>query len=295
MTRNIKQETLIKNISIAGIILLLAFAFWYWRNNIVLTKKNQIIEQQQNQILLTNLELENLNQGLEQKISTRTKELRKANDELVKKTEEILLALVEGQTIERKRVASELHDNLGATISAIKWRLEAINSASLNAKEQKVYESTVEMIKGAYSEIRLISHNLLPAELEKGGFKGALEKFIADINSSEKLHIVYNLEPDAIPIDKKFQLELYSIALELINNILKHANAKNIHINLYKRNLETFFEISDDGKGLNTHLKSDGMGMKNIQNRVQALNATIEYLPQPVGLKILIKVSNLHS
>lgn len=288
LNQNIKQETLLKNIFIGGAIFLLLFAVWFWYNSQKLSKQNKTIERQSFDLQLVNKQLESLNLGLEQKVSERTAELQTANVELVKKNEEIMLALVEGQTIERKRVASELHDNLGATLSAIKWRLETINSENLNEIERKVYDSTLEMMKGAYSEVRLISHNLLPAELEKGGLKIALEKFIADINSSGKLHISHDLQPEAIPTDKKTQFELYGIALELINNVLKHAQAQHAHVTLYTQVSQTIFEVSDDGKGFDYQHNSNGMGSENIQNRVAALNGTIEYWPQKVGAKIVL-------
>lgn len=294
LNQNIKQEALLKNIFISGAIFLLLFAIWFWRNNQILTKQNKIIERQSGELQTVNKALENLNQSLEQKVSERTAELQTANESLIKKNEEIVLAMVEGQTIERKRVASELHDNLGATLSAIKWRLEAINGQNLTEKEHKIYESTLEMMKGAYSEVRLISHNLLPAELEKGGLKTALEKFIADINSSGKLHISHNLQPEAIPTDKKTQFELYGIALELINNVLKHAHAQHAHVALYTKDDQTIFEVSDDGKGFDYQQNTNGMGSKNIQNRVEALNGSIEFFPQKIGMKIKLGFSMFH-
>ena len=293
LTQNIQQETLIKNIFIGGVILLLAFSIWFWQVGQKLAKKNKIIEQQQSELLSVNNQLEDLNYGLEQKVVKRTAELQAANETLIKKNEEIVLALVEGQTLERKRVATELHDNLGATLSAIKWRLEAINDENLSEKEQKIYKSTVEMMRGAYSEVRLISHNLLPAELEKGGFGSALEKFIGDINGSGKLQITYDLASGVIPTDKKVQLELYGIALELINNLLKHSQAKNAHVALYQKQSNVIFEISDDGIGLDLQQQSSGMGTKNIQNRVEALNGAIIYQPQRKGLKVIVKFEGL--
>lgn len=285
LNQNVKQEILLKNIFISGAIFLLLFAVLFWRNSQKLSKQNKIIEEQRLELQSTNSQLETLNHSLEQKVQERTSELQHANETLIRKNEEIVLAMVEGQTIERKRVASELHDNLGATLSAIKWRLEAINGHNLTDKERKIHESTLEMMKGAYSEVRLISHNLLPAELEKGGLKQALEKFIADISSSDKINITHNLEPEAIPNDKKNQLELYGIALELINNVLKHAQAQNVNVALYKQQDNVIFEVSDDGKGIDSQQQSNGMGTKNIENRVQSLNGTISYKSQPIGLK----------
>lgn len=129
-------------------------------------------------------------------------ELQVANDELIMKNQEILEALTKGQTIERKRVALELHDNLGSTLSALKWRLETINGDNLNEKERKVYAGIVDMMKNAYAEVRLISHNMLPVELEERGLFEALNKFINDINISDKLNIKLVIDKKLIISDK---------------------------------------------------------------------------------------------
>jgi signal transduction histidine kinase len=142
--------------------------------------------------------------------------------------------LFEGQTLERKRVASELHNNLGSMLSAMRYRLQILDKEKLSSKEQKVYDSILEMMGTAYAEVRLISHNLLPAELEKKGLKGAIEKLIGDINLGQKLIIDLQMDDDILPKNKRFELELYSICLELINNIIKHAEATQASVSFYE-------------------------------------------------------------
>ena len=275
LNKNLKQENIIKQISIIGVILLFVFGGILWKNNHSLKKKNKLIENQKDVIGLINSQLEDLNRNLEKKVDERTIELTKVNIELIQKNEEILTALVEGQTLERKRVAVELHDNLGSMLSGMKWRLQALDKEKLSEKEQKVYEGILTMMGDAYSEVRLISHNLLPAELEKSGLPGALQKLANDINQSEKLQLSINFDENSIKIDKKTELELYSICLELVNNILKHSGATKSSISFQIKNENLVLQIEDNGKGISPEIQKKGMGFKNIINRVNSLKGKL--------------------
>ncbi|WP_435353914.1 tetratricopeptide repeat-containing sensor histidine kinase [Emticicia sp. SJ17W-69] len=283
LNQSLEKETLLKKIFIGGAVFLLLFGIWFWWSNTQLSTKNKQIEKQQKEILIFNNKLEDLNKNLEVKVNDRTKELLEANEELSRKNEEILTALVEGQTIERKRVAIELHDNLGSMLSGMKWRLQALNKEKLSEKEQKIYEGILSMMGDAYSEVRLISHNLLPAELEKSGLKGALQKLINDINQSKKLNISLFFDDKNIKIDKKIELELYSISMEIVNNILKHAEATQASIKLCRQNGSINLQIIDNGKGISDKIQANGVGLKNIKKRIEGLEGEV-YINSQTGL-----------
>lgn len=269
------QELRLRKIAVGSIIILLLSGCILGWNHIQLKRKNLFIQQQRQEIVNINKDLEELNYNLEKIVENRTHDLKQANFELIKKNDEILLALVEGQTLERKRVAVELHDNLGAMISAMRWRLQILNRDRFTEKEQKVYDGILDMMGTAYSEIRLISHNLLPIELENKGLKGALEKLVNDINLGDKLHLSLHIEQKDIPEDKRFQLEIYSICLELVNNVIKHSKANRASIHIYKENDKLKVSVSDNGVGFDHATLSSGIGLKNIQNRVNANHGTL--------------------
>ncbi len=293
LNENLVKEKLIKSISIIGVCMLTFFGVWFWRNNRQLKIKNNQIQSQQAKILEINRELEDLNKNLEVKVDERTIELSVANEELIIKNNEITEALFKGQTIERKRISSELHDNLGSTLSAMKWRLEAINGGNFTEKERKVYSGIVEMMKSAYSEVRNISHNLLPAEFEMKGLIGALEKLVNEINQNEKLYISFNFTNNGtsfFSIEKRVELELYSICLELLNNMLKHSKANKASIDInYNEDLFSI-KIKDNGIGLKTSNQDTfGYGLKNINNRLQALNGKM-FVESINGTMFLIEI-----
>ncbi|MBA4853234.1 tetratricopeptide repeat-containing sensor histidine kinase [Emticicia sp. BO119] len=246
---------------IIGVILLFYRSLFY-KNKQIYTQKTII---------------ENFNKDLEIKVQERTQELSEANDELIRKNEEILDALFKGQSIERKRVAVELHDNLGGTLSAIKWRLEALNGSNLTEKERKIYDGILSMMKNAYAEVRLISHNMLPAEFEEKGLLEAIRKLCKDVNQSEKLHIDLISEGDIQRIDKRMALELYSICMELINNILKHSEANKAEISLEVSLQNIILSIRDNGKGISDSSTTNGVGLKNLKTRLETINGKVNF------------------
>ena len=221
--------------------------------------------------------IENFNKDLEAKVQERTLELSKANEELVTKNEEIIEALFKGQTIERKRVAVELHDNLGGTLSAIKWRLEALNGSNLTEQERKIYDGILNMMKNAYAEVRHISHNMLPAEFEEKGLIEAIRKLCKDVSQGGKLQIELISKGNAQKIDKRIALELYGICMELVNNILKHSEATQAEINLTTGKQNIVLTIKDNGKGILNAPASNGKGLKNLQARLETIKGNASF------------------
>ncbi len=201
--------------------------------------------------------------------------LRKKNKELLNKNHEIQEALLKGQTIERKRVASELHDNVGSLLSAVRVSLLTLNSEKLPNHDQKIYVQIQEMVENACREVRLISHNLLPEELEKYGLEVALEKMIERLNFSTPIEFTLNTKGlKEGNINKKTAFHLYSICLELINNILKHSQATDAAMTFRKNDISLELFVRDNGKGLQNHSK--GQGLNSVEERVAAMNGNLE-------------------
>lgn len=191
---------------------------------------------------------------------------------LQSQNKEISEALVRGQKLERKRVAADLHDSLGGTLSAIRWTLSSFNPEGLTQKEQQVYQSLVEMTNEAHQRVRFLSHNLLPEDLEKDGLSTSLEKLMEKLNRSNKTAFHSNITLNK-RFEKQTEFELYSICLELINNIIKHASATEARIKLYQRDNYIYLEIFDNGRGIQEYAQH-GKGLKNIQDRVSSLKGT---------------------
>jgi len=212
-------------------------------------------------------ELEKLNYALKQEMIEK-KEIQQKMIDIVIQTEEK----------ERKRLASDLHDGLGPVLSAINLYFQAYidetNKDSKNAIESKLRL----IIDNAAGDVSRISHNISPFILEKFGLVTALENFINILSSAEK--IKFNLEfPKFDRLILNQELIIYRSITELINNSLKHSEATQISIQLKVENGYLFVDYSDNGKGFDVnsfHQKNAGIGLMNIQNRIQTLNGSMK-------------------
>jgi signal transduction histidine kinase len=269
-----QQISQTRNLFLLGGVLALALAGVLFWNNRKLNHKNQQIESQKTQIMLAQEQLENANQNLEYRVTQRTQELALANNEIVHKNEEIKTALFTGQSIERKRVASELHDNVSSLLSAVNMSMQAISGKTLTETDQKIYQNVREMIKSAYSEVRNISHNIMPAGLEKEGLLSTIEQLLEKINLNKQLS--FNLESKGMEQRLPVQIELnvYSIVLELINNIIKHSEATKATILMMNQGDIFNLQVKDNGIGIQGGL---GQGMGNIKSRIEALNGSFTF------------------
>jgi NarL family two-component system sensor histidine kinase LiaS len=197
------------------------------------------------------------------------------NKRLRRKNAEIQEAMIQGQTIERKRVAAELHDHLGGTLASLNWYMFGIDQKALPADEQKIYSRVHEMVAAAYKEVRSLSHNLMPAELEEFGLIAALGRLTGKLNDNKNIEFTFDHNTEGKRYDHKTEFELYSIALELSNNIIKHSNATKATIKLAETTKTIQLLVSDNGHGIDISSKQ-GVGLNNVKNRVQSLSGKIK-------------------
>lgn len=190
-----------------------------------------------------------------------------------KHQQEMLSATLKSQEEERNRLGTELHDGVGAMLSSIKVNLQV-------AKRKEGVESlnpVLGHLDEAISQVRSISHQMMPIVLKKYGLKHAVEDLFSKIsNDNLTARITHWDDPSLKDQDA---LMLYRIVQELVNNSLKHAEATQITFHVQKSSSELDIEFSDNGKGYPAHVleSSEGMGLLNIKNRSQALNAALQF------------------
>jgi signal transduction histidine kinase len=217
--------------------------------------------------------------------------LRGKNEELSRKNAEIEGALLRGQTLERKRVASELHDSVAAKVSALKWQLEALDTAALPESEQRFHARLVSQMEGVYEDVRAISHNLMPEILEKQGLQSALAQLGDTLNRQNRTEFALDLGESGEIVRGKTAYELYAITLELVNNILKHADARRATISLRRRPDSLQLRVRDDGRGMGEVPPHGGMGMANLRSRVEALRGQLHIeTPTGGGTEVVVSV-----
>jgi PAS domain S-box-containing protein len=187
----------------------------------------------------------------------------------------IVRSIIETQEKERRQLSVELHDNVNQILSSCKLMLEL-------AKENKdkaplLTEKSYQSIQLAITEIRKISHNLNPSAVEDFGLREAITEMVDKINLSEKVKIDFKFSATAkkTPLKSEDKIAVYRIVQEQINNILKHAHAKNVFIDLTIKPLKIHLFIEDDGNGFNPKKINKGIGLKNIHHRVEYYHGTI--------------------
>jgi len=209
-------------------------------------------------------------------------------------TEKKILKLsIDAQDKERQRIAKDLHDDLGSNLAMIKLRMELLmeNQTKPNGSNENL-EEIHQLLDGACKDLRYISHELMPVDLSTKVMRTMVEELVEKLSVQQK--VIIHAQVDDIPIlsiDTK--VNLFRIIKELMNNVLKHAQATEANIRLFQvTDSDTItLEISDNGKGIPKEVlegKSKGMGLKNLEKRVEYLKGKLDI--QSSGLGTLIKV-----
>ncbi len=257
---------------LVGIISLCVFGFFLWQNRKKILKQSSKITDQKNKIEVFSKELKKLNDGLEKEVQKRTLDLKIANERLVLMNDELAGSILKGRTIERGRISASLHDNVGGQIAALKWNLQAIDLENLNEQNAKIFSIISEGLKNAYQDVRNISHNLIPELLKEKGLNEATRKLVENINFSSK--IVFNFEvKGSSKLDKKHELEAYSIIMELITNTIKHSNGTLTNLVFEYKNDTLIIDYTDNGTNFSPN--QVGLGLKNISLMTEAANKKI--------------------
>jgi signal transduction histidine kinase len=191
--------------------------------------------------------------------------------------------LLEVQTAEQKRIADDLHDELGGDLAAIKMKLQNVNFPD------EIRRDVLALVKRATESTRTIAHNLMPPDFLETDLLALLEERVQTLNQSGTIHFKLFKPSILTQFDKRKELAVYRIIMEIINNIIKHSGAKEATIQLI--NYETGIEImiEDNGKGFDANVVS-GLGLKSINTRVNILEGSMNIDSNIRGTTILIKI-----
>lgn len=203
---------------------------------------------------------------------------------------EKLQALIEGEEKERIRLAQDLHDGINGDLSSIKFQLSSINSESLSIENRTLFDKTIDMIDYSCDQVRNISHNLSPTTINDFGLITSLKNYCTKLEGFHPIKINFQHFGNDILLSKNIETVIYRIVQELVNNIIKHAEATEalVQINSHEDNL--FITVEDNGKGFENNPKTSGIGLKNITSRIAFLNATLEEEHNTIGTTFTINI-----
>ncbi|MGC6429417.1 MAG: tetratricopeptide repeat-containing sensor histidine kinase [Jejuia sp.] len=198
-----------------------------------------------------------------------------------------LESLIEGEEKERHRVAKELHDGVNGDLAAIKYKLSSLLETNNN-----VIKEAITMIDDSCKQVRAISHNLIPPSLENFNLIEATQEYCSNLNDvTEELEITFQHLGDSIELPKKAEVNAFRIIQELVTNAIRHAEASQIDVQISSRSDTIQVTVEDDGKGFDKNtIESDGIGLSNVQSRVDYLNATIDFISNKDGTSYTIDI-----
>lgn len=248
-----------------GVLLILVIFFWY---------SNQKQKAKNRELLLT-------------------QENQKANEEVYQLMLDQQQQVEKGKRLEKQRVSMELHDGVMGRLTAVRMNLFPLIMTESSEKASQ-FLTQLDGIQAVEKEIRAISHELNSNIFnENSNFLSVINQLFLEIEHHAHLHFDLQIS-DTIPwdlMDTSLKINVYRILQEALQNIEKYAAAKKVTITMFQRENYLNLEITDDGKGFDTSLKRTGIGLKNIQTRIDFLKGqfTIDSKPGN-GVKIVLLI-----
>lgn len=211
----------------------------------------------------------------------RLRQKLKLSETLNQQQKQSIKAVIEAQEEERKRIGSELHDSVGQKLGALKLHLQGNTPP----------EALNELLNNTISETRSISHRLMPVTLSNFGLNTALKELLQTTLPVAGVQYDYFNKDENRRFTETVEISVYRVCQELISNLIKHSKAKLFHLQIYVQNNQLMIIAEDDGIGLKNP-KENGMGILNMQARIQQLNGIIRFekAHEEKGLLTTIKI-----
>ena len=182
--------------------------------------------------------------------------------------------LVHKLEMERKRVAEDIHDDIGPILSSAKFQLESLDSFS--PEDNRVIKNSINLVDDVIVRIRHVSNGLVVTTLVKKGLKAAMDEFFTGTQIASLVHINADIDlPVLFPLTEA--VHIFRIIQEITHNTIKHAGARSLEIKIYKEKNSLFILTADDGRGFDTTPGEDnaGLGLSTIKNRVSLLRGEL--------------------
>jgi len=198
---------------------------------------------------------------------------------------EIMDRLTDVQEQEKKRIAEQLHDEVGAMLSIAKLNINTLNENVFvaNSDAENKLATTKQIMNDISETVRNISHTLMPIALEKYGFKSAVIDLLTAIKTANQLTVEQVIEGlDHTELwPQNFSLSAYRIIQEILNNAIKHAQATNLFVQIIELENSLTIYIEDNGKGIAQDTEAKGAGMKLLESNIAYLSGKLEIKGQP--------------
>lgn len=218
------------------------------------------------------------NQRIKNKAQAHQAQLRVVK--LLKEQEQIgINAMLDGQDKERQRIANELHDHLGSLLTTVKFHFNAFRNqySGADGQAKQLIETTDRLLDEAYQQTRSIAHMKNAGVSGQEGLVPALKNFASKVSTMNLLTIEVNDHGMDKRLDNTLEITIFRIIQELISNIVKHAHASHVVINLTQHESSLNIMVEDNGVGFKVEdvKPTAGMGLHSIQKRVESTGGTV--------------------
>jgi len=189
-----------------------------------------------------------------------------------------LNAVFQVQEEERRRIAKELHDGLGQTLSAIKLNYQSLSRKAILPEYLSDFQKLEIMLDSANVEVRSISHQMMPKELEQFGLIAAVEGMLY-LNLGNTT-LKYNFEHSGFGdrIGNQIELVLFRVLQELLSNVIKHSKADALNVQLIRHASHVVLCVSDNGVGFEVdRFEKKGIGLLNIASRIDGIKGHLHF------------------
>ncbi|WP_353138423.1 ATP-binding protein [Pseudopedobacter sp.] len=195
-------------------------------------------------------------------------------------------ATLDGEAAERTRLARDLHDGLGSMLSVVKFNLPQVKGgAVLEINDVSRFNKALTMLDDSIQELRRVAHHMMPESLLRYGLKISLTDF-CDAIPSVDFHYFGN----ETRLSEKMEIMVYRCIHELVSNALKHARSSGIHVQLVQEEDRLSFTVQDNGIGFDKKKITEGMGLSNIRQRVEAFNGKMNIYTSNQGTEINVEL-----
>ncbi|GAK83315.1 sensor histidine kinase [Vibrio ponticus] len=201
---------------------------------------------------------------------------RLANQQLSELNQQI----IDSQENERQRVSRDLHDGVNQLLVAAKYRIDNVTKEQNSTKKMQELDASRDAMEQAIVELRRISQDLRPPQLDDLGLVAAIDFYINGLRERTQLELVFEHDIDGEEFIPEVETTLYRVVQESLHNVEKHANAQGVDVILQREGHTLILTISDDGVGFpnsinKSHQLVQGkMGLQNMKERIQAIGGT---------------------
>lgn len=214
----------------------------------------------------------------------RFEEQRKISDIEKNYTRLLLDTALNSEETERRRIAQDLHDDIGTMLSLTKLSLNQLSKiiGETGNKDDHIMRKSQSLVEETILHVRRITRDLVPTTLERFGLAEAIEEFVHKLEENHPLTLSFRCNVEEFPrLGQKMELTIYRIMQELVHNAIKHANGTKIDIDLQVNNKMIGLAVTDNGIGFDPDVVREnnlaGLGLLGIESRLAILDGHVTY------------------